>query len=349
MRGEGGMSPKFSIIVPVYNAEAFISRCLNSILASTLNEIEVICVNDASTDRCAFILDRYQEHDSRVKVITFPRNRGVAAARNAGLRVATGTIIGFVDSDDCIDEYHLMDIYNTMQREKSDINLISFKFIKPDKVIYFPDLSKFIAKFGSATQKMDSVEKLTMLDDYCWRLSIRRTFWEKHQIYFPEGIKGSEDQCFWKPLQMKAERVSFMENYGYNYYWSAVSLTKQKMSSFETVRGIDELMKRLPLEYHLPLMEKCCKRIHDFVMQNTALKNKLKREYVKRVYAKAKECGLKGYELGAYDYSNGIYSVKKTLEEKTLTVLGMTVYRVRYVQGIKTGYFLGLKIFSKNV
>ncbi|WP_273524648.1 glycosyltransferase family 2 protein [Mailhella massiliensis] len=343
------MEPKFSIIVPVYKAEASLSRCLDSILGSTLTEIEVICVNDASPDKCSFILERYIKKDSRVKVITFKENRGVAAARNAGLDAAKGIYIGFVDSDDSIDEYHLEDIYKTMQKERSEINLVSFKFIKPDKVIYFPDLTKFVAKFGSATQKMDGVDKLTMLDDYCWRLAIRRSFWEKYKIYFPEGIKGSEDQCFWKPLELKATRVSFMENYGYNYYWSSVSLTKQEMSSFETVRGIDELMKRLPVEYHLPLMEKCCKRIHDFVMKNDMLKNKLKRDYIKRVYAKAKECGLKEYELDEYNYRNGIYSVKKTHNEKTLKIFGITVYRALYNKERKVNYFLGLKLFSKRI
>lgn len=320
------MIPKFSIIVPVYNAEKTLIRCLDSILQQTLVDIEIICINDASTDNSSIILERYKKKDNRIKVITFQGNRGVAAARNAGLDIAKGLFVGFVDSDDCIDKCHLNDIFITMQKEQAEINLISFKFIKPDKIIYFPDLSKFIAKFGSETQKMDSVEKLTLLDDYCWRLSIRRSFWEKHKIYFPDGIKGSEDQCFWKPLQLIANRVSFLENYSYNYYWNPTSITKKEMSSFETIRGIDELMRRLPLEYHLPLMEKCCKRIHDFAMQNDALKNKLKYEYVQRIYDKARECGLKNYEPPEYNYKHLFYSIKKTKEQKIIKLFGIPIY-----------------------
>ena len=172
------MEIKFSIIIPVYNAEKHLSRCIESVLNSTLKEIEVICVNDASRDNSAVILERLRKKDSRVTVVTFEENRGVAAARNTGLDLAKGTIIGFVDSDDWIESFHLADIYAKMQKERSELNFISFKFVKPDKVIYYPDLTQYIEKFGSATQKMDCVEKITLLDDFCWRLAIRRSFWE---------------------------------------------------------------------------------------------------------------------------------------------------------------------------
>lgn len=339
------MEIKFSIIIPVYNAEKYLSRCIESVLNSTLKEIEVICVNDASRDNSAVILERLRKKDSRVTVVTFEENRGVAAARNTGLDLAKGTIIGFVDSDDWIESFHLADIYAKMQKERSELNFISFKFVKPDKVIYYPDLTQYIEKFGSATQKMDCVEKITLLDDFCWRLAIRRSFWESSKTYFPVGIKGSEDQCFWKPLEMKASRVSFLENYGYNWFWNAESLTKQELSSFATIQGIDELMKRLPLEYHLPLMEKCCKRIHDFKMKNQSIQNALKKAYVARVYAKARECGIKGYELTDYSYS-GIISVAKTKDRKIVRILGIKAYEVQYKEKRKYVSFLGMTLYG---
>ena len=321
---------KYSVIVPVFNASKSIGKCLDSIINSTLKELEIICVNDCSTDISLAILRKYQKMDSRVKIINLQENKGVAAARNEGLKAATGTYIGFVDSDDYVDENHLEDIYKHMERERSEINLISFKFIKPDKIIYFPDLSKFFEKFGSNTQGMQEVEKLTLLDDYCWRLSIRKTFWEKNKIFFPEGIKGSEDQCFWKPLELKAKRVSFLENYGYNYIWNAESLTKKELSSFETVKGIDELMRRLPSKYHLNLMEKCLKRITDFKMKNQKMQNRLKRNYIRRIYKKAKELKLKKYEIEAYSYKWLIFQVCKTKDKKQIKLLGIPVFKINY-------------------
>lgn len=316
---------KYSVIVPVHNAQKSLRKCLESILRSKLTEIEVICINDASTDISGKILENFTKKDPRIKVITLTENQGVAAARNSGLEVARGEIIGFVDSDDSIDESHFFDIYNKMKEESSEINIISFKFIKPDKVIYFPDLSKFISNFGNETQTMYDVDKLTFLDDYCWRLSVRRDFLNKYGFRFPKGIKGSEDQCFWKPLQLKATRVSFLENYGYNYFWNPESITKKEMSSFETVKGIDELMRRTPPEYHLKFMEKCFKRINDFKMKNVKLQNQLKREYVGRIYRKAREVGAEGYTLMDYDYKIGLLHVSVKDGLKELTFLGWKV------------------------
>ena len=342
---------KYSIIVPCYKAEASLPATLDSILCSTLKEIEVICINDCSPDSTLAMLKRYQQRDERIRIVDFEVNQGVAAARNAGLDLAQGEIIGFVDSDDTIDECLLADIYLHMQACQSDINLISFKLHKPDgKIVYFKDLARFISKYGSGVQRMDTVDKLTMLDDYCWRLAIRRSYWEKNKVYFPVGIKGSEDQCFWKPQELAAERVSFLDTYGYNYSWNPASLTKAEMSSFETVRGIDELMRRLPLEYHLPLMEKCYARIHGFGMKNKKLKHQLKRSYVKRVYAKAEESGVEGYELLSYSYRLGyVCKVTKKWNKKKISLFGIPVFKVKYSKNKRRYYILGIRVFSQKV
>ena len=341
---------KYSIIVPCYKAEASLPATLDSILRSTLREIEVICINDCSPDNTLAVLKRYQRKDERIRIVDFEVNQGVAAARNAGLDLAQGEIIGFVDSDDTIDECLLADVYAHMRHCRSDINLVSFKFHKPDKVVYFKDLARFIRKYGSSVQRMDTVDKLTMLDDYCWRLAIRRSYWEKNKVYFPVGIKGSEDQCFWKPQELAAERVSFLDTYGYNYYWNPVSLTKAEMSSFETVRGIDELMRRLPIEFHLPLMEKCYARIHAFGMKNRKLKNQLKRSYVKRVYAKAAEAGARGYEMPSYGYRMGyVCKVLKDGDKKKVSLFGIPVFKVKYSESKRRYYVLGIPVFSKKI
>ena len=94
--------PKISIIVPVYNVEEYIHRCIDSILAQTFTDFELILVNDGSHDQCGKICDEYAENDSRIKVI-HKKNGGLSDARNAGLEIAQGEYIGFVDSDDYIE------------------------------------------------------------------------------------------------------------------------------------------------------------------------------------------------------------------------------------------------------
>ena len=95
--------PKVSIIVPVYNCEAFLPECIASLRAQTLTDLELIFVCDASPDDSLSILREAEKADARIRVIAFPENRGVSAARNAGLDAATGEFIGFCDSDDWVE------------------------------------------------------------------------------------------------------------------------------------------------------------------------------------------------------------------------------------------------------
>ena len=94
--------PKISVIVPVYNVEKYLARCLDSIINQTLADIEIICINDGSTDNSLEILNDYAKKDSRIKIID-QTNAGLSCARNAGMQIAQGEYIGFVDSDDWID------------------------------------------------------------------------------------------------------------------------------------------------------------------------------------------------------------------------------------------------------
>lgn len=110
--------PELSIIVPVYKVEMYLPKCINSILAQTFQDFELILVDDGSPDCCGTICDEYATHDSRIVVI-HQANAGVSVARNAGLDIAKGTYIGFVDSDDWIEP----EMYEAMLRTAKDENL----------------------------------------------------------------------------------------------------------------------------------------------------------------------------------------------------------------------------------
>lgn len=98
------VQPLISIVVPVYNVKQFLTKCLNSIISQTYSNLEIIVVDDGSTDGSATICDDYAKKDKRISVI-HKENGGLASARNAGIDVAKGTYIGFVDSDDYIEPY----------------------------------------------------------------------------------------------------------------------------------------------------------------------------------------------------------------------------------------------------
>lgn len=112
--------PKISLLVAVYNTAAFLPECLDSLLSQTLEDIEVICIDDASTDNALEILHKYAEKDARVRVIALERNGGQARARNVGLADATGEYIGFVDSDDWLSPDALEKVYDAFQQKEVD-------------------------------------------------------------------------------------------------------------------------------------------------------------------------------------------------------------------------------------
>lgn len=123
-----------SVIVPVYNVECYLERCLDSILSQTYTNLEIILINDGSTDQSSQICDAYVKRDPRIRVI-HQRNQGVSAARDVGLENATGEFIGFVDADDWIepDMYEVM-IYK-IQEENCEVVICDYDEIHNDQLI----------------------------------------------------------------------------------------------------------------------------------------------------------------------------------------------------------------------
>ncbi len=120
--------PKLSVIIPVYNCEKYLHKCLDSLINQTLKDIEIICVNDGSTDNSAEIIKTY----SNVKLIN-KENGGQSSARNKGLEIAQGEYIGFVDSDDWIDLNYFETLYNTAKKYNADIAMSDFIRTGPNK------------------------------------------------------------------------------------------------------------------------------------------------------------------------------------------------------------------------
>ena len=120
-------SPKISVIIPIFNVEKFLPRCLDSVLEQTFKNFEVICVNDGSPDNCDKILEQYAQKDNRIKIVT-QKNQGLSMARNNGFKVAKGEYIYFLDSDDFIHPQLLEYTYNLATKNNAD--LVSFEYIK---------------------------------------------------------------------------------------------------------------------------------------------------------------------------------------------------------------------------
>ncbi len=113
--------PKVSVIVPVYNVEPYLRKCLDSVINQSLTDIEIICVDDASTDDSSAIVTEYAARDPRIKILRHRTNRGLGAARNSGMAIATGKYINFVDSDDWMERTALELMYAKMEDSQADL------------------------------------------------------------------------------------------------------------------------------------------------------------------------------------------------------------------------------------
>lgn len=121
---------KISVIIPIYNCEQYLEKCLNSLINQTLKDIEIILINDGSTDNSLKIIEKFD--DTRIKLIN-KENGGQSSARNKGLEIANGEYIGFIDSDDWIDSDYYEKLYNTALKYNADIAMTDFIRIGPNK------------------------------------------------------------------------------------------------------------------------------------------------------------------------------------------------------------------------
>ncbi len=209
---------KVSIVVPIYNAEKYIGSCLESIIAQTYNEWEVLLVNDGSRDGSAEICDEYAMRDERIKVF-HRENHGVSATRNYGIEHATGKYIMFIDSDDTIEEDTLSDNVVRMDSTGADVLIYGCRYHvleenrtidKPLPEDFLGNGQEFFDKWYVPLLQMESLNPP-------WNKLIRREVLDKHQLRFNEAFSICEDMAFTVELLEKCNRVTLNKGMYYNY------------------------------------------------------------------------------------------------------------------------------------
>lgn len=212
------MSNKVSIIIPVYNVEKYLRECLDSVCNQTYKNLEIICVDDGSTDGSSAILQEYSEKDNRIIVIR-QENAGLASARNTGLDAATGDWIGGVDSDDYLD---LMAIEKCMKHTDGvDVICFAFRWFKEDKDINDPwtDL-KFSGRMN-ITQEM--IPQLTPhFVDKLWK----RSLLQQYNVRFPLGLHFEDLGYSWRILPM-ANSIYCLPEKLYHYRYRSGSIMER--------------------------------------------------------------------------------------------------------------------------
>ena len=190
--------PKVSLIIPVYNVENYIEKCLNSVVNQTLKDMEVIIVNDGSKDLSKQKIEKYLEKYPWIKYLE-KENGGLSDARNYGLHYATGKYIAFLDSDDYVENTMYEEMYNLAERENADMVECDFIWEYPNKI------RKDVGVIYNSKKEM--IEKARVV---AWNKLIKREVLKRTQIEFPVGLRYEDVEFFYK-LVPYLNKVSFVK------------------------------------------------------------------------------------------------------------------------------------------
>jgi FkbM family methyltransferase len=209
--------PLVSVVVAVHNVDRYLCQCLDALVNQTLPNIEILLVNDASSDRCAEIIESYRVAHPQIKVITCESNKGLATVRNIGLRAATGRYVSFADGDDWVDIRMCEVLYRRASEDHADV-------VIADATVFYDDTKKFSPFFDQhVRQQLDprlrlmpfglqSEPSVLLVEPVAWPKLYDRDFLRTHGLEFEDGMNSYEDVCFHFSVLLKAKRISLIDD-----------------------------------------------------------------------------------------------------------------------------------------
>lgn len=219
---------KVSVIVPAFNVENCISRCLDSLVNQTLNDIEIIVIDDGSIDNTYSIAHNYSQKDDRIKVFT-QENQKQGAARNSGLEIAQAEYVIFVDSDDVIELNYCEELYKIAQKYNADIvttNMLKHKKKYNKYNLFYKEIKEAV----SLEDKISLCKDKTQRFFYVMNRAFKRSFINENNILFPEGC-FFEDVMFMTKAIFKANRIVSCPFTTYHYIENPASTVKSKKNN----------------------------------------------------------------------------------------------------------------------
>lgn len=240
--------PLISVIIPVYNVEKYLPECMSSVCGQSYKNLEILLIDDGSTDESGRICDQWREKDSRIKVI-HQENRGLSAARNAGLEVCRGEYITFVDSDDCIKNRFIQCGYEISRQYQADIVCFGFRS--------FTDAKELDGKRRSGRKKIKVLNREEAMKAWLYKKYYNVAAWGKlyrkemlEKIFFPEGKLHEDVGCTWKCfLKAGCVACSNEEMYGYRVRKGSIKNSDFKRQRLDYLTFTEEIMDVMDQKY----------------------------------------------------------------------------------------------------
>lgn len=221
---------KISVIVPVYNVEEYLKECIESLINQTFRDIEILLIDDGSTDKSGLICDLYSDKYDFIKVV-HKSNGGLCSARNVGLSLAKGEYISFIDSDDYVENNFLDTLYNQCKQDSLDILFCNYVIFEDNSILCKKNKQYLVTNEYITGLEYEKIRfENNDWDNYVCMSLFKRSFLEKNKLKFYEkGKLLFEDVLFTNRILLKAERVKYIDFYGYRYRnrWQG-SLSRQK-------------------------------------------------------------------------------------------------------------------------
>ncbi len=312
---------KISIIVPVYNTEKYLSKCFESIENQQVENLEVVVVNDGSSDNSEKIIENYQNKSLNIKYIK-KKNGGLSDARNCGIKAATGDYICFIDSDDYISNELLSNLQKYMCK---DYDLIKYKMVKVDEMgneIEMIDGPIFENKTGEeAFNELYGKDKML---DPAWLYVYKKSFWDENNFEYPVG-KMHEDFALTALIMLKAKKVASCNIYGYYYVQSSNSITRGNEQ--------EKILKRLMdlLAHYDNMIE----TINDYNLQKKTIEN-LKIYYTNCILLKLDELSNENKKIY-------LKEIKKRKIFKNIKIRNFKQFIKRVLINVNVSWYLKLR------
>lgn len=304
-------APKISIIIPVYNAEKYLNRCLESLICQSLKNIEIICVNDGSSDRSPNILKEYAQKDKRIKIID-QENQGVAAARNAGIDIAKGKYLGFVDADDWVD-------YNFYERLYTSTNNLQIDIVKGNTARIFNDKTE---KKGDLNNNIKSSrDHIVSSFQYEWWSAIyKRDLIINNNIKFQKALLA-EDQLFLTEVLCVSKSFEIINDVYYYYFQNPLSLTHKITPQhitdlFRMYRRIITVLQnnRIPAKDQAKVIQK--RILYILIHKNFCYKNNMKKFFEQNLFYLIQYLNSLHSDINTFNSIKKINDLKKYLSGK---------------------------------
>ena len=302
-------NPLISVIIPIYKVEEYLSECVESIIAQSYKNLEIILVDDGSPDNCPVICDDYAKKDERIKVV-HKKNGGLSDARNAGLNVATGKYVCFVDSDDYVAPDFIKRLLEALEKNDADMSVCKYKIVLPDNSKRFDESPK------SGVLSVDDYWQNVFSGMYTTFVVAWNKLYKMDIFKTAKYAKGkiNEDQIILHEILDKCQKVAVIDEALYYYRKREDSITggKKKTISADAYEG---LLERASYFLEKKKYNFCTAQIHALLGETTSRKQAKKyagqiTRIAKSIPKKYMTRGLKA-KVFALRFAPGIYSLKR--------------------------------------